>query len=576
MKIKSIRIDRDIPMKTRDGITLYADIYRPDDREKYPAILVRTPYNKLYSADSEYLSAVDGAFAGYAFVVQDTRGRFASEGQFFPGGPEGRDGYDTIEWIASEPWCDGQVGMFGASYLGRNQWQAAMESPPHLKAIAPQITTAGPISETRMTGHIEWEQNVSWFAGMAVDMIDKLEKQGKDVSKMRESVTWALFHPYEVCSYLPIKEIPYFNFEGISQGFQPEKMEGLLAMFKSEEDLYWDYSRVEVPGFHSAGWYDLFVGSLFINFQGMRQKGGTEAARNGQHVFCGPWIHARYLLQYAGDVHFGPMARGIASRASEHHIDFFNKYLKGEKINIPAVRYFTLGLDQWKTAEDWPLPQTEWQRFYLHSRGQANTASGNGRLNRDEPGPESPDLFIYDPLKPVPTLGGRNLPTGRLVPGPIDQTPIEKRPDVLCYTSMELKEDLEVTGPLKLHLFASTSVKDTDFTAKLVDVYPNGAAYNLAEGQVRARYRKSLLKPEFVTPGEVVEYVIDLAHTSVLFRKGHRIRLDVTSSNFPRIDRNMNTGNPFAQDATGIPAMQTTYHDSAYASYIDLPVIPKE
>ena len=575
MKTKSIRIDRDIPMKTRDGITLYADIYRPDDREKHPAILTRSPYNKLFSATSDYLPAVDAAFAGYAFVVQDTRGRFASEGQFIPGGPEGQDGYDTVEWMASEPWCDGNVGMSGGSYLGRIQWQTAVEAPPHLKAIAPQITTAGPIGETRMSGHIDLEQAVSWFATMAIDMIDKLEKQGKDVSKMRESVNWARFHTNEVCNYLPLKEIPYFKFEGISQGFQPELAEALLSLFKSEEDLYWNYSKVQVPGFHSSGWYDLNTGSLFTNFLNMRQKGGSDLARKSQHIFCGPWVHGGQLLAFAGDVHFGPVARGIAALAKERLIAFFDKYLRGENIHIPALQYFVMGLDQWKKAEEWPLPQTDWQRFYLHSGGQARTASGDGLLSREEPGSEPPDIYVYDPLNPVPTLGGRNLPTGRLVPGPIDQTPNEKRNDVLCYTTPVLKADMEITGPLKLHLFASTSVKDTDFTAKLINVYPNGAAYNLAEGQIRTRYRKSLLKPEFVTPGEVVEYEIDLAATSVLFRKGHRIRLDITSSNFPRIDRNMNTGNPFAQDAKGIPARQTVFHESAYASYIDLPVIPE-
>lgn len=576
MKMKSIRIDRDIPMKTRDGITLYADVYRPDDREKHPAILTRSPYNKLFSGVSDYLPAVDAAFAGYAYVVQDTRGRFASEGQFIPGGPEGPDGYDTVEWMASEPWCDGQVGMSGGSYLGRIQWQTALEAPPHLKAIAPQITTSGPLSETRMSGHIEWEQSVSWFATMAVDMIDKLEKQGKDVSKMRDSVNWARFHPDEVCRYLPIKEIPYFNFEGISQGFRPEMVETVLALFKSEEDLYWNYSKVQVPCFHASGWYDLFTGSLFSNFRGMQKKGGSDLARKGQHVLCGPWVHGGQLLAFAGDIHFGPVARGIAALTKERHLAFFDKYLQGKELHIPAVRYFVMGLDQWKKAEEWPLPQTDWQRFYLHSGGRAQTASGDGLLSREEPALEPPDNFIYDPLNPVPTLGGRNLPTGRLVPGPIDQAPIERRQDVLCYTTPVLKADLEVTGPLKVHLFASTSARDTDFTAKLINVYPNGAAYNLAEGQIRARYRKSLLKPEFITPGEVVEYEIDLAATSVLFRKGHRIRLDITSSNFPRIDRNMNTGNAFAQDAGGIPARQTVLHESAYASYIDLPVIPEE
>ena len=573
---KSIRIDRDIPMKARDGITLRADIYRPDDREKHPAILTRSPYNKLMSGISDFLPAVDAAFAGYAYVVQDTRGRFASEGQFIPGGPEGLDGYDTVEWIASEPWCDGNVGMSGGSYLGRIQWQTAMEAPPSLKAIAPQITTSGPISETRMGGPIELEQAISWFATMAVDMIDKLEREGKDVTEMREAVTWARFHTDEVCAHLPIKDIPHFNFEGISHGFQPDRIEAMLSLFQSEEDLYWNYAKVQVPCIHAAGWYDLFSGSLFTNFLNMREKGGSDRARQGQHVLCGPWAHGGQLLPFVGDIHFGPVARGIAAFVKERHIAFFDKYLRGKDVEIPAVRYFVMGLDQWRNADTWPLPQTDWQRFYLHSQGKAHTAAGDGLLSRDEPGSEPADHYVYDPLNPVPTLGGRNLPTGRLVPGPIDQTPIEKRNDVLCYTTPELKEDLEVTGPLTLHLFASTSVKDTDFTAKLIDVHPNGAAYNIAEGYIRARYRKSILKPELLTPDEIYEYEINMATTSVLFPKGHRFRLDISSSNFPRIDRNMNTGNAFGEDAEGIPALQTICHDAGHASYIDLPVIPKE
>jgi putative CocE/NonD family hydrolase len=561
-------------MKTRDGVVLRADICRPDDSEKHPAILVRSPYNKVLSGSSDFLPAVDAAFADYAVVVQDTRGRFASEGNYMPGMPEGGDGYDTVEWIASEPWCDGNVGMMGGSYLGRIQWQTAMEAPPHLKAIAPHITTSGPLSETRMGGPIDLEQSISWFAAMAVDMIDKLEKQGRDVTKMRESVDWVRFNTDEVCRYLPIKDIPHFKFEGISQAFQPDRVEALLAALKSEEDLYWAYSKVQVPCFHAAGWYDLFTGSLFTNFLNMREKGGSESARNGQHVLCGPWAHGASLLAFVGELHFGPVARSIAAFVKERHIAFFDKYLRGKDLDIPAVRYFVMGRDKWQNADAWPLPQTDWQRFYLHSKGRAHTMAGDGLLSRDEPGSEAADIYVYDPRNPVPTLGGRNLPTGRLVPGPFDQTPIEKRNDVLCYTTPELKEDVEVTGPLTFHLVASTSARDTDFTAKLINVYPNGSAYNVAEGCIRAKYRRSVLRPEPVTPGEIYEYEIDMAATSVLFRRGHRIRLDITSSNFPRIDRNMNTGNPFGVDAEGIPALQTVYHQPEYSSYIDLPIIP--
>lgn len=267
------------------------------------------------------------------------------------------------------------------------------------------------------------------------------------------------------------------------------------------------------------------------------------------------------------------MASGTYSFVNEAHIAFFDRYLKGKDVPVPKVRYFVMGKDRWENAETWPPPQMKWQRFFLHSNGRANTAKGDGALSRSEPSSEPPDIFVYDPHSPATTLGGRVLATGRLVPGPFDQTPIETRNDILCYSTPELKEDIEITGPLIFHLFAATSAKDTDFMAKLVDVHPNGAAYNVAEGFIRARYRKSVIRPELVEPGEVNEYLIDMAATSIVFRRGHRIRIEITSSNFPRVDRNMNTGNLFGQDSTGVPATQTIYHQSHYASYIDLPII---
>lgn len=571
----SIRVDRDIPMTMRDGIVLRADIYRPDDSEKHPAIVVRTPYSKVMGGDSDFLSAVHAAFAGYAFVMQDTRGRFASEGEFMPGAPEGLDGYDTIEAVAAESWCDGNVGTFGGSYLGRNQWQAAIEDPPHLKAIAPQITTAGPLSDSRLGGPIDLEQSISWFTAMAIDMLERQRQQGKDVTRAREMLDRARFNLSEVYEYLPLKEVPHFQFEGLSQAFGARMTDAIPPNVKSEEDLHWPYHRVNVPCFHAAGWYDLFSGSLFKNFLGMRENGGTELAREGQYVLCGPWAHGGNLLAYVGGLHFGPAGASMATFTMERHINFFDRYLRGiEGRKMAPVRYFVMGLNRWRNADAWPLPQTEWQRFFLHSKGRSNTAAGNGLLSRDTPGAEPADVYIYDPRFPVPTVGGRILPTGSLIPGPFDQSRIEKRNDVLCYTTPELREEIEVTGPLLLHLFASTSAQDTDFTAKLIDVYPDGSAYNVAEGCIRARFRKSVLRPEPVNPGEVCEYTIDLAVTSIVFGRGHRIRIDVSSSNFPRHDRNMNTGNPFGEDAEGVPAMQTIYHQSDYASYIDMPVIP--
>ncbi|MBW1710600.1 MAG: CocE/NonD family hydrolase [Deltaproteobacteria bacterium] len=573
----TIRIDQDVPMEMRDGVILRADVYRPDDGEKHPAILMRTPYNKTLAGNNDYLTAFHAASAGYAMVLQDTRGRFASEGEFTAMMPEGLDGYDTIEWLAAQPWCDGNVGMAGGSYLGRIQWETAMEAPPHLKAIAPSICTAGPLSDTRLSGVIDLEQSISWYATMTIDMIEKLRKQGKDVSKMRSMVIQALFNIDDVCNYLPLNEIPHFQFEGLSEGFAVRIGDAALANIKSEEDLYWAYEKVKVPCLHSSGWYDLFADSLFKNFLNMREKGGSKEAREGQHVLCGPWAHGGASLAYAGDLHFGPTGSTITALAMERHITFFNKYLKGiepDPRHLPAVRYFVMGRNRWHSADSWPLPQTDWQRYYFHSRGQANSAAGNGLLNRDAPGSEPPDTFLYNPMFPVRTRGGRNLPTGMLVPGPLDQTHIEKRSDVLCYTTPELKEGIEVTGPLTLHLFASTSAKDTDFTAKLIDVHPDGSAYNVAEGCIRTRYRKSLLQPELISPGGIYEYTINMGAAGIVFGRGHRIRIDVSSSNFPRIDRNMNTGNAFGVDTEGVSAIQTIYHNADYSSYIDLPVVP--
>ena len=246
------------------------------------------------------------------------------------------------------------------------------------------------------------------------------------------------------------------------------------------------------------------------------------------------------------------------------------------EVNLPSVRYFVMGSNVWRNAETWPLPQTHWQRFFLHSHGSANSSSGNGELTREEPKKEPPDVFYYDPHNPVPTLGCRGgIELLRVPAGIQEQSPNERRQDVLCHSTAELKKDMEVTGPLALHLFAATSARDTDFVAKLVDVYPDGRAYNVTtDGIVRARYRKSLFKPELLTPGEVNEYVINLEATSQLFRRSHRIRIDVASSSFPEYDRNMNTGNEIGEDVKGITAKQTVFHNSEYASYIDLPVIP--
>jgi len=304
----------------------------------------------------------------------------------------------------------------------------------------------------------------------------------------------------------------------------------------------------------------------------MRKRGGSQLSRENQYMLCGPWAHTEHMENYLGDWNFGNSA---TQTTSEFLIDFFDKHLQGRDIKLAPVRYFLMGRNQWLESNDWPLPETQWQRFYLHSSGKANTSSGDGLLSRDEPRSETPDKFVYDPLDPVRTIGGNIVAAPAafgFARGPMDQSSLERRSDVLCYTTPPLKENVEITGPLQIHIFASTSAKDTDFTAKLVDVYPDGRSQNLVDGIKRARGLKS--PPEFITPGEVYEYVINLGPTSQMFFKGHRIRIDVSSSNFPMYDRNMNTGNPIGEDKTGVKANQTVYHQAKFGSYIDLPVIP--
>ena len=572
----SIRMDRNVEMEMRDGTVLRADIYRPDDKEKHPAILVRTPYNKLLSGNSDFLNMIDAAHAGYALAIQDIRGRFASDGEWRQDsmiGVEGIDGYDSVEWMAGQPWSDGNVGMAGGSYLAALQWVTAMENPPHLKAIAPWIGATSTPAEAELTGGAAaLYMAASWIPIMGVDVADKLAKQGKDVTEMRRAIMGAIFNPEEVYNFLPLKDVPLAQFEGIREMWNLR----LRPVPRAEimERARRRYEKVMIPCFHVSGWYDVFGWATFENLKNMQEQGGSKVAREGQHVLMGSWIHGSRLLAFWGGLHFGASAGVPGALVSEQSMAFFDKYLRGKEIEIPTIRYFVMGRNRWYNADAWPLPQTQWQRFYLHSRGRANTCEGDGLLSQDEPGPEAADNFVYNPHLPVPTTGGRVLPLAGLVPGPIDQSHIERRNDILCYTTAELDEETEVTGPVVVHLFAATSARDTDFTAKLVDVYPDGRSFNVAEGIMRARGRKSIFEPEPVKPGEVNEYTINLGTTSQLFRRGHRIRVDISSSNFPAFDRNMNTGNPMGEDAQGIPAMQTIYHEAGHASYIDLPVIP--
>lgn len=575
MTSSSFRIERDVPIEMRDGTLLRADVHRPDDDAKHPAILFRS-YNRAYGSRAPIL--YDLLNAGYIFINSDVRGRGGSSGEWKPEKNfivEGPDGYDSIEWIAAQKWCDGNVGMFGISHQTFFQYMAAIDQPPHLRAIAPWT---GDFNEMfvppRSGGAISLVTALIWLPREAADAVDRLEKQGQDVSEMRRILAWARTQPDEVANYLPFKDVPLARVGRLGELLSWR----LNPVSQPELERHRQYERIAVPCFHECGWYDGAGWSVFENFGELRQRAGSPRARVGQHLIVGPWQHAAQFQSSVGDINYGFAADSAGSRVHQFQIAFYEKYLRDKDIALPTVRYFVMGANEWRTAEEWPVPQTQWQRFYLHSRGNANTAAGDGALNRAEPGSETPDVFIYNPHLPVPTVGGPligALEGPGVVAGPLEQSSIEKRNDVLCYTTPALAEETEVTGPIQLHLFAATSTRDTDFAAKLVHVYPDGRAYNLAEGLLRARGRKFGAQSDLVNPGDVNEYVITLGQTSQLFRKGHRIRITVTSSNFPQFDRNLNTGNAIGADAAGIPAMQTIYHETNFASYIDLPVIPR-
>jgi putative CocE/NonD family hydrolase len=571
-------IDQNVFMEMRDGTLLAGEIYRPCGGGKSPAIIMLTPYSgEMITGGSCYIKVLPTVHAGYALVIAYVRGRFGSQGRYelmASQDLEGADCYDTVEWVANQPWCDGNVGMAGESALGTVQWRTARENPPHLRAIAPGIAGApGDSGPEIADAPVNLNIAISLLLLLAGDVLDRMDALGEDSVKARYLLDQVKDDPALAYNYLPLKDVPQFNSPGIR-----ELWNTCLHMGASGRPAAGDpypFNKVTIPTFSITNWYDPFARNSIRSFSKMKAEGGSRYAREHQHMFAGPWCHCK-PQRVLGHIDFGPLADESGSGASGYLISFFNRYLKDKDIKLPMVRYFRMGSNTWHDADAWPLPQTIRQRFFLHSRGHANSGSGNGLLSRDEPIREPPDTFTYNPLIPVPTAGGRGgvVENGFLY-GPVDQVYVEGREDVLCYTTHELKQDIEVTGALELHLFASSSCRDTDFTAKLVDVYSDGRAYNVADGIVRAQYRNSFAKSELLQPGDIAEFVIRLGHTSQLFRKGHRIRIDVTSSNFPTFDRNMNTGNPIGEDAEGIPALQTVFHQASYASYIDLPVIPE-
>lgn len=578
-----IIVEKDVAVPMRDGCVLRADLFRPDSPEKLPVIINRTPYNKaLPMVFALTMDSIRAALAGYNVLVQDCRGRFASDGVFNCFTDEARDGYDTVEWAARQPWSDGNVGMYGASYMGATQWLAATQAPPHLKCIAPLITASDYHDGwTYQGGAFALFFNVSWvMAALApARLLRERDKNPGDREITAEigSVIGSIDRMREKMEFLPLKEFPMFR-KGAPYFFdwlEHPRYDDYWAGLCIEEQ----HPKINVPALNIGGWYDIFQGGTIRNYLGMRESGGGEQARRGQRLMMGPWHHAVPLANLVGSVDFGLQSSPISVDIDGIQLRWFDHWLKGRRDALDAlapVRLFTMGINQWRDEKEWPIPGTDFRRFYLHSRGRANGAGGDGALSTEHPASEPADVYLYNPMDPAPTMGGGLCCyPGALQGGAWDQRPVESRSDVLVYSTEPLEEDLEVTGPIKLVLYASSSAPDTDFTAKLVDVEPCGFARNLTDGILRARYRESFAHEKMLKPDEVAEFTIDMWSTSNVFKKGHRIRLEVSSSNFPRFDRNPNTGHELFANVETRPAVQTVMHHRGFASHLVLPVIPR-
>jgi putative CocE/NonD family hydrolase len=535
-----------VPVAMRDGVRLSTNAYVPSEHGRFPTILVRTPYNKDSAYSAGYQAFVDH---GYAVVLQDVRGRYASEGAFQPLTQEISDGDDTLNWIARQTWSDGKVGMIGGSYSGITQWKAALSGNPHLKAIFPVVS-----------GWDEYRDRY-YSTGGAFKLGYRLEWLAENLRAPGYHQDFAKF-----VLHLPIRSADVKALGWTSPLWRD-------VMDHPAYDAFWKavstrdhINKVHVPVFSVGGWYDNFVESDLEAYQSLHKNGGLN------RIVIGPWPH-NMSIPFEG-IDLGPESQvGVRSL----QIAWFDQWLKGKDsalLSKQPIQFFVMGANKWREEREWPPEAAKPMDFYLQSGGKANSLTGDGAL-ADKPGHKSPfDTFEFDPAHPVPTRGGSVCCNPKVFPwGPFDQRVVEERKDVLIYSTKPLKDPVEVAGPVKVALWVSTNVKDTDYTAKLVDVFPDGTARNLTDGILRLRYRDSLEKPELAKPGELYRIVVDAGPTSNVFLKGHRIRLEVSSSNFPRFDRNPNTGALIADATRFAKANQIVFHDAAHPSALTLLVI---
>ncbi len=539
----------DIPME--DGVRLAADVIFPPEGRRWPVVLVRTPYGRKAKPMLSYRYF---RRRGYVVAIEDVRGRYESQGLLTNIQQEGPDGRDTVEWIAQQPWCDGRVVMAGSSYLGITQWWAAVEKPEHLAAISPMSAGDDDYTDRFYSpgGGLQLAHRLSWVA-------ENLTPPGQ---------VRPLFSAYT-------GHIPLVTADIAATGLVVPIWRTAVA--HPSDDTYWrslsireKLNQVTAPVLSFGGWFDEFVESDLDAFSRLAARHATI------ETWIGPWAHnpaTRFPT-----LNFGPGA-SLPFRLKQS--EWFDRWAKksnessGVEPGRALLHIFVMGPNVWREEHEWPLARRRMTSLYLASKGHANSNAGDGRLVSQPIRKSGSDQFTYDPRNPVATRGGAVCCDPLLLPpGPLDQSGVEMRPDVLVYTSNPLPNDIEVTGPIRVVLFVSTSANDTDFTAKLVDVEPNGRPLLITDGIQRLRYRLSLAQPIFVRKNQPYEINIDAGVTSYVFAAGHRIRVEISSSNFPRFDRNMNSVKPNAFETKFTKARQTVLHDPKYPSAVLLPVIP--
>lgn len=558
--MQPIVAELNVPMTTRDGVTLLADVYRPQGQGRHPVILRRTPYGKSPAGPE----GIYFAQRGFVYIAQDVRGRESSQGEWQPFVHEGRDGFDAVEWAARLPHADGNVAMTSGSYEGMVQLFAAMEAPPHLRCLFLGVTPSDVYRQlTYHEGAFMLALTQAWSGSLAVD------ETKRNTQPAAHADYWS--------RRLPLKQFPLVT-------TRPDATVGSYYhewLRHPTYDDYWraisferGYGKVQVPVLHWPAWYDVFLVGSLRNYTGLRDGGGTEAARRGQRMVVLPGGHAGFGASI-GELDFGPSSVFDLNAAA---LRWFEWHLKGVDDGISRekpVRLFIMGDNVYRDEDDWPLARAEYRRFYLRSGGRANTAAGDGRLSLEAPGTEPADRYVYDPSDPVPTRGGATLGIAVPPPGPVDQRPLAARADILVYTGDPLERDTEVTGPVRLEAFFASSAEDTDLVGRLIDVYPDGRAMLLTEGILRLRYRDSFEQPSLLTPGQIYPVALDLWATANVFKVGHRIRLEVTSSSHPRFDPHPNHGGDLSGATRPVRAINVVHHDRAHPSALILPIVPR-